>query len=59
MPGLLFLAAMGGLYAALYYLNHKTPIPAGCEVEEVSCHGCSISSCGKHPSQSYTLEVKQ
>ena len=47
---------MGGLYAALYYLNHRTPVPEGCENLKEECSGCSISSCANHPSQSKIIE---
>lgn len=56
MPGFIFLVVLGGAYAALYYLNHKTPVPAGCEEELVSCGGCQISSCGRHPVHSLEVE---
>lgn len=45
----LFFAVMGGLYAALYYWNHKTPVPQGCENLTVDCDGCKVTSCGLHP----------
>lgn len=49
----LFIAVMGGAYAGLYYLNHKTPVPKGCEDLSSECQGCSINSCEKHPNQQY------
>ncbi|MBR5207813.1 MAG: hypothetical protein IKV65_04865 [Erysipelotrichaceae bacterium] len=52
----IFALTMGGLYAALYYLNHRTPVPKGCENLKEECSGCSISSCANHPSQSKIIE---
>lgn len=49
LSAFLFFAALGGLYAGLYYLNHKTPVPKGCENLKVDCEGCKISSCENHP----------
>ncbi len=46
---LLFLAVMGGMYAALYWLNHKTPVPEGCENLKAECDGCRVTSCENHP----------
>ena len=43
-------AVMGGFYALLYYLNHKTPVPKGCEDAKAQCAGCRVTSCGNHPS---------
>ncbi len=51
MQALLFIAALGGFYALVYYLNHKTPVPEGCEDLAESCNGCAISSCALHPNQ--------
>lgn len=51
-----FALIMGGLYAALYYLNHKTPVPEGCEDLKKECSGCTVSSCANHPSQSKIIE---
>ncbi len=51
-----FALVMGGLYAALYYLNHKTPVPEGCENLKEECEGCGVSSCANHPSQSKIIE---
>ncbi len=44
-----FLAVMGGVYAMLYTLNHRTPVPKGCEDLKTNCDGCRIISCGSHP----------
>ncbi len=46
---LIFLAVMGGAYAVLYTLNHRTAVPEGCEDLKVDCEGCRITSCGSHP----------
>lgn len=46
----LFFAVLGGLYAFLYHMNHKTPVPAGCEDLKVACNGCHDHSCGNNPS---------
>ena len=46
----LFAMCLGGLYALLYYLNHKTPIPEECKNIKANCEGCKISSCEMHPS---------
>jgi hypothetical protein len=51
MPAVLYLAALGGLYALAYYFNHKTPVPAGCENLRAGCESCRTSSCGNHPIQ--------
>jgi hypothetical protein len=51
MEALIFVAILGAFYAGVYLLNHKTPVPAGCEDLTASCNGCSISSCGLHPTQ--------
>jgi len=59
MEGVLYLAALGGVYGLLYYLNHKTPVPAGCEDLKADCEGCNIHSCGNHPTkQEYKEELK-
>ena len=33
-----FFAVLGGIYALAYYLNHRTPKPAGCEDLKPSWH---------------------
>ncbi len=48
--GLLFIAGLGAFYALCYYLNHKTPVPEGCEDLKQHCQGCKDFSCGNHPS---------
>ncbi len=49
MEALLLIAILAGVYAGLYVLNHKTPIPKGCEDLTVSCGGCRLTSCERHP----------
>ncbi len=46
---LLFGALLGGIYAASYYLNHKTPKPPGCEDLKPQCKGCHDKNCINHP----------
>lgn len=41
---------LGALLAFSYYLNQKTPVPAGCENIEAACEGCKASTCSRHPS---------
>ncbi len=48
---IIFIGGLAGLYAVSYYLNHKTPVPKGCENLKAECDGCKISSCGNHPNQ--------
>ncbi|MGB7593967.1 MAG: hypothetical protein WBL80_00200 [Erysipelotrichaceae bacterium] len=59
MEAVLYLAALGGIYALAYYFNHKTPVPAGCESFKAACNGCSVGSCGNNPSQQEFKEEKQ
>lgn len=47
---LIYGSVLAGFYALAYYLNHKTPVPKGCENLKEECNGCGISSCGNHPS---------
>ncbi len=49
IPALLFLIGLAAFYAIVYYFNHKTPVPKGCEDLKAECDGCKISSCGNHP----------
>lgn len=51
MEALAFVAALGTFYAGVYFLNHKTPVPKGCEDLTESCHGCAITSCALSPAQ--------
>ena len=37
VTAVLFFALLGGIYAASYYLNHKTPKPPGCEDLKPQC----------------------
>lgn len=48
---LAYMAMLGGLYCLVYYLNKKTPVPAGCENLKADCEGCKITSCGNNPAQ--------
>lgn len=52
----LYIAFLGGFYGLFYYLNHRTPKPAGCEALTAACNGCSLGSCGNHPSQNFELK---
>lgn len=45
----LFALVLGGVFALSYYMNKKTPKPAGCEDLTAECHGCAITSCEHHP----------
>ena len=49
LPAILFLAVLGGVYAFSYYLNHKTPVPEGCENLKADCEGCHDITCGHNP----------
>lgn len=49
LKAVLFFAVLGGIYALLYYLNHKTPVPEGCENLKAQCKGCQDHSCGNNP----------
>ena len=51
MEAVLYLAALGGFYGLVFFLNHKTPRPEGCEDIEATCSSCSLGHCGNHPSQ--------
>ena len=44
-----FFAVLGGSYALAYYLNHRTPKPAGCEDLKPSCKGCHDRNCMNNP----------
>lgn len=48
---LVYLGALGAVYALVYHLNHKTPLPKGCEHLKAECKGCSDHSCCNHPGQ--------
>lgn len=45
---LVFVVLAAG-YGVMYYLNHKTPVPKGCEDLKAECEGCKIASCENHP----------
>ncbi|MCI6271534.1 MAG: hypothetical protein MR601_01160 [Erysipelotrichaceae bacterium] len=45
----LYAMCIAGIYGVLYYFNHKTPVPKGCEDLKANCEGCNISSCELHP----------
>jgi hypothetical protein len=47
---LLVLGSLGAFYAVTYALNHKIPVPEGCEELQSTCAGCNIHGCGNHPS---------
>lgn len=49
MAAVLLFAVLGGLYALLYYLNHKTPLPEGCENLKAECKGCQDVTCMNNP----------
>lgn len=49
MSAVLYFAGLAGIYALLYYLNHKTPVPKGCEDIKVECNGCNDTSCMNNP----------
>ena len=57
LNAIIYLAALGAFYALVYYLNHRTPRPQGCEEIDATCGTCSLGHCGNHPSQQFT-EVK-
>lgn len=48
---IVFLAALVGFFIFIYQLNSRTPVPEGCEDLTPDCHGCSIHSCAKNPTQ--------
>ena len=49
LAAILILAGLAALYGVAYYLNHKTPVPEGCENLKQSCQGCKDFSCGNNP----------
>lgn len=53
MAAVIFFAILAGIYASLYYVNHKTPVPKGCEKVKSECVGCHNSACANHPSHDY------
>lgn len=44
-----YLGVLGAVYALFYYLNHKTPLPKGCEHIKAECDGCHDVACCNHP----------
>ncbi|MDI9519141.1 MAG: hypothetical protein WBH68_00805 [Erysipelotrichaceae bacterium] len=57
VSAVIYAMVIASIYAVLYYLNHKTPVPKGCENLNVKCEGCKISSCELHPSRKIKEEV--
>jgi len=51
MPAILLFAALGGLYALMYFLNQSTPYPEGCEDIQAVCSGCTSGTCSVRPIQ--------
>ncbi len=49
ISAILYAMVIASVYAVFYYLNHKTPVPKGCEHLKVDCEGCKIASCEMHP----------
>lgn len=45
----IYIALLGGFYALGYVMNHKTPVPEGCENIKAECEGCKITTCSNHP----------
>ncbi|MCR0288357.1 hypothetical protein MKC84_02345 [[Clostridium] innocuum] len=45
----LYLGALGAVYALVFYFNHKTPLPKGCEDLKAQCKGCHDHSCYNNP----------
>lgn len=43
MAAIFYFAILAAIYAAVYYLNHKTPLPKGCE--RAVCKGCKNWGC--------------
>lgn len=49
MEAVLLFAALGGVYALVYYLNQRTPVPEGCEIADANCASCTVGSCSIKP----------
>ena len=49
MQAVLLIAALGAVYALVYYLNQKTAVPEGCEDPSASCASCSVGTCSVKP----------
>ncbi len=45
----IYFALLGSIYAILYYLNRRTPVPQGCESLKSQCKGCQDYSCQHNP----------
>lgn len=45
----LYLGALGAIYAIVYHLNHRTPLPKGCEDLKAQCKGCHDTTCSNNP----------
>lgn len=49
VQAVIYLGILGGIYALVFYLNHKTPLPKGCENFKAECEGCHDTSCCNNP----------
>ena len=49
MEAVIYFIILATIYGVLYYFNHKTPKPEGCEHLNSECEGCKIESCAAHP----------
>ncbi len=49
IKAIIYFIILAVIYGVLYYFNHKTPKPEGCENLRSSCEGCNITSCMAHP----------
>lgn len=47
--GILFFAALVGIYIFLYLMNKKTPKPEGCEDLKPDCEACRDFACTNNP----------
>ncbi len=56
MKVVIYIAILGAIYAFFYVLNHKTKVPEGCENIKATCKGCTMTSCGNHPSHDESEE---
>ncbi|MDE6475498.1 MAG: hypothetical protein K2L08_01450 [Erysipelotrichaceae bacterium] len=45
----LYFILLGSIYILLYYFNHRTPLPQGCENLKSQCKGCQNSACQNNP----------
>lgn len=46
----IYTGILGAIFALVYTMNRKTPVPEGCENLKAECGGCHDISCGNHPS---------